>query len=115
MTGETFHGDETEKDAQIEWRERIGVRLMHAMTCTHDGDDFGPRAVCVTCFDNAQRVGAIVEAEAALAWDRGRAAERRDWEFTADLATPDEDRQPLPNPYRALPPVASPGSGATHE
>lgn len=35
----------------------------------------------------------------AEAWNRGRAAERRDWEFTFDLATPDEERQPWPNPY----------------
>jgi hypothetical protein len=94
-----------EKDAGlIEWRERIGVRLMLAMTCTHEGDQFGPRAVCGTCFDNVQRVGEIVQAEAARAWDLGRAAERRDWEFTADLATPDEDREPWTNPYRFTPP-----------
>lgn len=37
----------------------------------------------------------------AKAWDEGRRAERRDWEFTADLSTPDEDRQPITNPYRA--------------
>ena len=36
----------------------------------------------------------------AGAWDEGRRAERRDWDFTFDLATPDEDRQPWPNPYR---------------
>lgn len=96
-----------EMDALVEWRENIGVRLMFAMTCTHKGDDFGPRAVCVTCFDNVQRVGAIVQAEAARAWDRGRSAERRDWEFTADLATPDEDRRPLANPYRPNPPAAT--------
>lgn len=40
----------------------------------------------------------------ARAWDEGRAAERRDWEFTADLVTPDEDRQSWPNPYRVIPP-----------
>jgi hypothetical protein len=95
-------------DALVEWCEHLGVRLMHAMTCTHEGDDFGPRAVCVTCFDNVQRIGLIVQAEAAQAWDRGRFAERRDWEFTADLAAPDEDRRPLVNPYRVIPP----GSGA---
>jgi hypothetical protein len=90
-------------DALVEWRERIGVRLMLATTCTHEGDDFGPRAVCVTCFANVQSVGEIVQAEAAHAWDQGRSAERRDWEFTADLATPDEDRRPWQNPYRADP------------
>jgi hypothetical protein len=88
----------------IEWRERIGVRLMLAMKCTHEGDDFGPRAVCVTCFDNVQRVGEIVQAEAAHAWEQGRVAERRDWELTADLATPDEDRQSWANPYREVKP-----------
>ena len=88
-------------DALIEWRENIGVRIMLAMVCTHDGDDFGPRAVCVTCFENAQRVGAIVQAAAANGWDQGRRAERRDWELTADLVTPDEGRQPWHNPYRA--------------
>jgi hypothetical protein len=92
---------EAEFDALIEWRERIGVRLMYAMTCTHEGDDFGPRAVCLTCFANIQSIGKIVQAEAARAWERGRAAERRDWELTADLSTPDEDRQPLANPYVA--------------
>lgn len=96
MSGEEF-------DALIEWREQIGVRLMLAMTCTHEGDDFGPRAVCVTCFDNVQKVGEIVQSEAARAWDAGRKAERGDWEFTADLVTPDENRQPLANPYRYRP------------
>lgn len=90
-------------DALFDWRETIGQLLMHAMACTHKGDDFGPRAVCVTCFDSVQRIGVIVQTQAAAAWDQGRAAERRDWEFTADLSTPDEDRQPLPNPYRASP------------
>jgi len=88
-------------DALIEWRENIGVRIMLAMVCKHDGDDFGPRAVCTTCFDNTQRVGAIVQDMAAHAWDQGRMAERRDWELMADLVTPDEGRQPWPNPYRA--------------
>ena len=88
-------------DALIEWRESIGVRIMLTMICTHDGDDFGPRAVCATCFENTQRVGAIVQGAAANGWDQGRRAERRDWELTAYLSTPDEDRQPWPNPYRA--------------
>lgn len=35
----------------------------------------------------------------ALAWEQGRAAERRDWELTFDITTPDEDRQPWVNPY----------------
>lgn len=104
MTGETGNlaARADHIDAGIEFRERIGQRLMLAMRCTHEGDDFGLRAVCETCFDNVQRAGAVVEAEAALAWERGRAAERCDWDFTADLTTPDEDRQPLPNPYRVL-------------
>jgi hypothetical protein len=46
-----------------EWRDRIGTRVMHAMTCTHEGDDFGGGAVCATCFTNTQRIGAIIEAE----------------------------------------------------
>jgi hypothetical protein len=93
-----------EDDWLFEWREQLGIEVMYSMTCTHEGDDFGPRAVCVTCFDNTQRIGALVQHIAATAWDRGRAAERRDWEFTADLVTPDEDRQPLTNPYRPATP-----------
>lgn len=42
----------------------------------------------------------IIRGMLAEAWDEGRAAEHRDWEFVLDLTTPDEDRQPLPNPYR---------------
>lgn len=89
------------EEALMEWREYIGQQVMFAMTCTHHGsDDFGDKAVCVTCFDNTQKLGVLIEAAAANAWAQGRAAERRDWELTADLVTPDEDRQPLPNPYR---------------
>lgn len=44
-----------------------------------------------------QRLVAEAKAEA---WDEGRRAERRDWELLYDLVTPDEERQPLPNPYR---------------
>lgn len=94
-------------EAQIEWREQLGVTLMLTMPCAHTGEDFGDAALCGTCFDAVQRIGGIVEAQAAHAWDQGRAAERRDWEFTADLVTPDDDRRPLANPYRALPPVKS--------
>jgi hypothetical protein len=93
-----------EAEALMEWREQIGVRVMYAMTCTHKGDDFGDRAVCVTCFANTQSIGALIEHHAAVAWGQGRAAERRDWEFTADLSTPDKERRPLANPYRALSP-----------
>jgi hypothetical protein len=94
-----------------EWRESLGQKLMSSMNCTHEGDDFGPRSVCVTCFANVQRVGAIVEAEAAKAWNRGRTAERREWELTSDLSTPDEDRHPWPNPYSLLPPVFTEDGG----
>lgn len=97
-------------DAQIEWREQLGQRLMLAMTCQHGSDYFGRGAVCETCFANVQRIGHLIERIAAQAWDQGRAAERRDWEFTFDLASPDEERQPLPNPYRLTPP-AEPGAG----
>jgi hypothetical protein len=96
-----------EKDRLAEWREYVGQQVMFAMTCTHDGDEFGQRAVCVTCFANTQRIGALVERLAALAWDQGRDAERRDWELTADLSAPDEGRQPRANPYRALPPFVA--------
>ncbi len=90
-----------DSDYLAEWREMLGVEVMHLMRCTHVGAHFGPRAVCEVCFDNTQRIGALVQHLAAVAWDKGRAAERRDWEFTADLSTPDEDRQPWPNPYCA--------------
>lgn len=63
----------TMTDELIEWREGIGVRLMLAMKCTHEGDDFGPKAVCVTCFENVQRVGEIIQRAAANAWEQGRA------------------------------------------
>jgi hypothetical protein len=96
------------EDWIIEWREQLGIRLMFVTRCTHEGADFGPGAVCVTCFDNTQHIGVLVEHLAAAAWDRGREAERRDWEFTADLSTPDEDRQPLSNPYRAARPPSVP-------
>ena len=36
----------------------------------------------------------------AEAWDEGHAASERDWRFSFDLVTPDEERQPLTNPYR---------------
>lgn len=44
---------------------------------------------------------AALKAIAADIWDEGHAACDRDWAFTGDLSTPDEDRQPLTNPYRA--------------
>lgn len=45
----------------------------------------------------------IIQERLAEAWDEGRAAERRDWEFTFDISTPDEDRQPWANPYAPAP------------
>ena len=50
-------------DEELEWHEHIGIEVMHAMTCTHEGEDFGSKAVCVTCFANTQRIGAIVKRE----------------------------------------------------
>jgi hypothetical protein len=106
-------------DDLSEWREHIGVQIMHATKCTHEGADFGDRGVCVTCFDNTQRLGALIEREVAAvrrsdalasaapdalarvkaeAWERGRVAGashiRRQWS--------DEPNAPEPvNPYRA--------------
>jgi hypothetical protein len=54
-------------DELFEWRERIGTQLMFRMTCTHDGEAFGNGAVCVTCFTNTQRIGALIEDEVATA------------------------------------------------
>lgn len=88
-------------DEHYEWHEQVGRAVMFAMRCTHDGDDFGDKAVCVTCFESTQAIGALVERFAFRAFEQGREAERRDWELTADLSTPDEDRQPWPNPYCA--------------
>ena len=85
-------------DAHFERHELIGRQVMYAMTCTHYGSDaFGPGAVCETCFDNTQRIGALIERYAAQAWGQGRAAER------------DEDRRPMSNPYRdcVIPPETS--------
>lgn len=74
---------------------------------TGRGYDFSPVCMCgeATRTEVAhERHLASVLADAgdarAEAWDEGRAAERRDWEFLWDLSTPDEDRQPLSNPYR---------------
>lgn len=39
-----------------EWREQIGMAAMLATTCTHDGNEFGPGAVCETCFGNVQSI-----------------------------------------------------------
>ena len=92
---------EQRSDEHYEWHERVGRAVMFAMRCTHEGDDFGGKSVCATCFENAQAIGALVERFAFRAFEQGRQAERRDWELTVDLATPDEDRLSLPNPYCA--------------
>lgn len=102
-----------EYDRIFEWRESVGIAVMHAMTCTHKGDEFGPRAVCVTCFENTQQIGALIERYAARAWEQGRAAERRDWELTTDLSTP-ELRQPMRNPYHIAAPTTA-GEGERGE
>lgn len=53
--------DNTTEKAQ-EWREQIGVAAMLATRCIHEGDDFGPRAVCETCFGNVQTIcGAVLK------------------------------------------------------
>ena len=52
---------ESDVEALAEWRERIGERLMYAMTCNHGADYFGSGAVCETCFANVQRIGRIIE------------------------------------------------------
>lgn len=59
-----------------DWRERVGETLLTGLTCSHDGEAFGDRAVCQTCFENVQRIGALMESEAARAWDRGTQATR---------------------------------------
>ncbi|MBT56573.1 MAG: hypothetical protein CMF72_24635 [Mameliella sp.] len=97
-----WYCDPDDDGEHCEWHERVGIAVMLAMRCTHDGDEFGRRAVCGTCFSNAQAVGGVVERFARLAFEQGRRAERRDWELTADLATPDDERQPWPNPYCGL-------------
>lgn len=95
-------------DEHYEWHEQVGRAVMLATRCTHEGDDFGSKSVCVTCFENAQAIGAQIERFAHRAFEQGRQAERRDWELTADLSTPDEDRQPWPNPYCTPPATNGP-------
>lgn len=48
---------------------------------------------------NAELIAGLKKAQAE-AWDEGHAASERDWQLTFDLSTPDEERQPLTNPYR---------------
>lgn len=100
MSGEVQQfGESVPTDEHYEWHEQVGRAVMFAMRCTHADADFGDKAVCVTCFDNAQSIGALVERFAHRAFEQGRQAERRDWELTADLSTSDEDRRPWSNPY----------------
>ena len=47
-----------------------------------------------------QALAAVLPDLLAEAWDQGHRASERDWEMAYDLTTPDEDRQPWPNPYR---------------
>jgi hypothetical protein len=56
-----------------EWREHIGIRVMYAMRCAHTGDNFGPRAVCETCFESTQKIGALIENEVRAAYGHAEA------------------------------------------
>ena len=87
-------------DAQIEWREWLGQRLMLAMTCQHGSDYFGSGAVCETCFANVQRIGHLIERIATQAWDEGFNAAcdaSTDPFITQDIEAQRE------NPYRVIP------------
>jgi hypothetical protein len=95
----THTGEKALNDEHYEWHDEVGRAVMFATRCAHEGDDFGDKAVCATCFNNAQTIGAVIERFAYRAFEQGRRAERRDWEFTADLSSPNEDRQAWPNPY----------------
>ena len=61
----------------------------------------------VPCGHDEEMTGEVMAVLAAVlpdllaqAWDEGHRASERDWEMAYDLTTPDEDRQPWPNPYR---------------
>jgi hypothetical protein len=85
-------------DAQIEWREQLGQRLMLQMVCQHGSDYFGTGAVCETCFANVQRIGHLIERIAVQAWDQGV-------RHAARVALADLTCDPCAaNPYRVLPP-----------
>ena len=49
---------------------------------------------------SADQIAAMILEAKAQAWDEGYAANERNWEFTFDIVTPDEERQPLTNPYQ---------------
>lgn len=49
---------------------------------------------------DAERFREAVKNALADAWDQGHEASERDWNFTYDLSTPDQERQPWTNPYR---------------
>jgi len=90
-------------DAQIEWREQLGQRLMLQMVCQHGSDYFGTGAVCETCFANVQRIGHLIERIAVQAWDQGvRHAESCAGGLTCDPCAA--------NPYRVTPPGSSDAS-----
>lgn len=72
---------------------------MNADGFCHAGDMFEQGTEFVALY-SAEELVRLVNAEKAEAWDQGHAASERDWEFVFDLSTPDEDRQPLTNPYR---------------
>jgi hypothetical protein len=79
---------------------RLGFPMGNAVGAVHVVRDY-PGPADVTLFDSPAHLEPGSRQDmAAHAWEQGRRAERRDWEFTADLATPDEDRQPWLNPYR---------------
>lgn len=60
--------------------------------------DFGVGPTPARRMDEFDRMIREVQAEA---WDEGHRACDRDWALTYDIHTPDEDRAPLVNPYRA--------------
>lgn len=72
---------------------------MNADGFCHAGDMFEAGTDYVVLY-SAEELVRIVNAEKAEAWDEGHAASERDWEFTFDITTPDEERRPLTNHYR---------------
>jgi hypothetical protein len=105
---------ETTALGRILAKHQLADILPHGVVCTcgaelaalnppfDDGAVKGePLALAVHQLQEMEATQGVMVEHLAAAWDQGRAAERRDWEFTVDLATPDEDRQPLANPYRS--------------
>lgn len=45
----------------------------------------------------------VIKQVGQRAWSEGHQACDRDWAFTADITTPDKDRQPFTNPYNEYP------------